>query len=356
MGRDDILRVQRTDATRLRHVVPVDALPPTQRWILQEGLSAGGVTRCRGTTASLRNIATTRRDLDTVPVALHDRSAGESGTGAPPADAEWREWLGAWKDRLRKTAGTLAASALNAESGRHDGVDRLCADVDAFVAALDDGHAALVRELGRSRRLEADVTETRAALATALVDLAGTRAGERHARHLALHDGLTALPNRRYFREKLAEVLAQRRQEKPPIAVLYLDLDGFKPINDAHGHDIGDKLLQIVAARLSRTVRAGDMVSRIGGDEFACLIEGTLDRHRLAQLADKLYEAVSAPLRIGRLELVVRPSIGIAVCPADGDTAERLIESADAAMYRAKRTGAGHAFVHGDASHQGAPP
>ncbi len=351
MGRDDILREPPADATRLRRVVPVDALPPASRWIPQEGLSASGVTRARGATAAVRSIVTTRRRLDKVPVALRDQSAGPPGTGTPPADADWGEWLGVWKARLIQTAGNVTASAASTESGRHEGVERLCAAVQAFVAALDGGHAVLIRELSQSGRLEADVVEARAALAVALVDLAGTRAGERHARHLALHDALTALPNRRYFREKLTAALAQRPHDQPPVAVLYLDLDGFKPINDAHGHDVGDKLLQIVAARLSRTVRAGDMVSRIGGDEFACLIAGTLDRHRLTQLADKLYEAVSAPLRIGRLELVVRPSIGIAVCPSDGDTAERLIESADAAMYRAKRTGAGHAFMQGDVSH-----
>jgi diguanylate cyclase len=227
--------------------------------------------------------------------------------------------------------------------------DQIRADAADFVAALDEGHAVLVRELQRTRRLEAEVVAARAALAEALVDLAGTRAGERHARYLALHDGLTALPNRRYFGEQLTAALAQRGQEGGPLAVLYLDLDGFKPINDAHGHDIGDKLLQIVAARLSRTVRAGDMVSRLGGDEFACLIAGVADRVQLAHLAEKLFEAVSAPLGIGALELVVRPSIGIAVYPSDGTTAERLIESADTAMYRAKRTGAGHAFVDGDA-------
>lgn len=353
MGRGDILRGQHADATRLRRVVPVDALPTVQRWIRQGTMSAGGVTPGRGTTATLRGLAKTPRLVGMSPVASHDPISGAPDAAAAPTppEADWGEWLGAWKARLLQTAGSLAASATSTESGRHRGVDRFCADIQALVAALDGGHEALLRELSRSRRLEADVTEARAALATALVDLAGTRAGERHARHLAMHDVLTSLPNRRYFRERLTEALAHRRPEKPSVAVLYLDLDGFKPINDAHGHDIGDKLLQIIAARLSRTVRSGDMVSRLGGDEFACLVEGALDRGQVAQLAHKLYVAVSAPLRIGSLELVVRPSIGIAMCPSDGTTAAGLIEIADAAMYRAKRTGAGHAFMHGDAGH-----
>jgi len=278
----------------------------------------------------------THQALDVVSVAA---------PGQP--DSDWSRWLDLWKARLLQTAGRPPLPAMAQQGAWSPRTDQIRADAADFVAALDEGHAALVRELQRTRRLEAELVAARAALAEALVDLAGTRAGERHARYLALHDGLTALPNRRYFREQLTAALAQRGQDGGPLAVLYLDLDGFKPINDAHGHDIGDKLLQIVAARLSRTVRSGDMVSRIGGDEFACLIEGVANRGQLAHLADKLFEAVSAPLGIGELELVVRPSIGIALYPSDGTTAERLIESADTAMYRAKRAGAGHAFVEG---------
>jgi diguanylate cyclase len=272
--------------------------------------------------------------------ATHPLAAGQPGT-------DWSRWLETWKARLVRTAVYPSAPAM-ADPGTTDAAtDRLRADVAEFVAALDEGQAALVRELQRTSRLEAEVAAVRAALAAALVDLAGTQAGERHARHLAMHDGLTSLPNRRHFRETLAATVSRRAEDDTPLAVLYLDLDAFKPINDAHGHDIGDKLLQIVAARLSRTVRAGDLVSRIGGDEFACLIEGVADRAQLAHLAVKLFDAVSAPLGIGVLELAVRPSIGIAVYPSDGATAERLIESADIAMYRAKRTGMGHAFVQG---------
>ena len=175
-------------------------------------------------------------------------------------------------------------------------------------------------------------------------ELAGTRDGERRARHLALHDGLTSLPNRRFFRERLDHALSQVAPQRPAIAVLYLDLDGFKPINDAHGHATGDELLKIVAARLARAVRAGDMVGRLGGDEFACLLADSLNREQLTQLANKLVDAVSAPLQVGPLKLTVRPSIGIAICPTDGITAEALLNSADAAMYRAKRHNCGFAF------------
>jgi diguanylate cyclase (GGDEF)-like protein len=213
------------------------------------------------------------------------------------------------------------------------------------MVALDQLRTALAHELGRCQQLELAVFDAQTALAQLRVDLAGTRAGERRARHLAMHDGLTSLPNRSFFRQQLGLALAHLEPRRPAFAVLYLDLDGFKPINDTHGHTIGDELLRIVAARLSQAVRAEDMVSRVGGDEFACLMADLRDREQLSRLAVKLVDAVSAPLMIGRLKLSVRPSIGIAVCPNDGTTADALLEKADAAMYRAKRHRTGYAFV-----------
>jgi diguanylate cyclase (GGDEF)-like protein len=106
---------------------------------------------------------------------------------------------------------------------------------------------------------------------------------------------------------------------------LYLDLDGFKLINDLHGHDAGDELLRIVGARLARVVRSGDMVNRLSGDEFACLLVDMPDREPLRRLACKLFESVSAPLKIGRLKVSMRPSIGIATCPRDGTSADPLL-------------------------------
>lgn len=345
MGRDDLRNGARGDAAQGKRVVLAEPHPAPSRWGLPRGPSANGVGQDRQAPGALHSIAMTHQAGDVAPIAT--QAAPFAAHGQP--DNDWSRWLDLWKARLLHTAGRPPLPAMAQHGVRTTRTDQIRADAADFVAALDEGHAALVRELQRTRRLEAEVVAARAALAEALVDLAGTRAGERHARHLALHDGLTALPNRRYFGEKLTAALAHRGHDGIPLAVLYLDLDGFKPINDTHGHDIGDKLLQIVAARLSRTVRTGDMVSRLGGDEFACLIEGVANRGQLTHLADKLFEAVSAPLGIGELELVVRPSIGIAVTPSDGMTAERLIESADSAMYRAKRTGAGHAFVDGGA-------
>ncbi len=168
--------------------------------------------------------------------------------------------------------------------------------------------------------------------------------GERRQYHHAQHDALTTLPNRSHFRNLLRQALLKTERERPSLALLYLDLDSFKPINDQHGHDVGDSMLRIVATRLTRAIRAGDCVGRMGSDEFVCLLGGVEDRQQLSHLACKLFDAVSEPLQIGKLQLTVRPSIGIAVCPTDGGTADTLLKRADAAMARAKRAQSGYAF------------
>ena len=171
------------------------------------------------------------------------------------------------------------------------------------------------------------------------------------------HDRLTALPNRHGFSDVLDRALLKTDTQnktdaqKPRLALLVLALDGFKPINAQHGHLVGDHMLRIVATRLARAVRAGDCVGRTGGDDFACLLGGIQDRQQLSHLACKLFDAVSAPLKIGRLQLTVRPSIGIAICPTDGATADVLLRRADAAMGRAKRAQSGYAFFERGAEH-----
>jgi diguanylate cyclase (GGDEF)-like protein len=126
--------------------------------------------------------------------------------------------------------------------------------------------------------------------------------------------------------------------------VFYLDLDGFKALNDLYGHDTGDALLRTVARRLSHALRAEDLLSRLAGDEYGCLISGVSSRVRLQEMAATLFHAVSAPFKIGTLELTVRPSIGIAVYPGDGSTTDELMRAADGAMYMAKRQKSSYAF------------
>ena len=255
---------------------------------------------------------------------------------------DWDDLLSAVKARLRLTVGQPLAGTR--EPHGHRTAEQVRAAVLDCVAALDQLQATLTHELCHCQHLELEVFDVQAALAQARAELVGTQAGERRARHLALHDGLTSLPNRGYFRQRLDDALAHAEPQRRALAVLYLDLDGFKPINDTHGHAAGDDLLRIIAARLARAMRAEDMVSRLGGDEFACLLSDLPSRERLCQLACKLFDAVSTPVQIGALKLSVRPSIGIATCPADGATAEVLLKSADTAMYHAKREQIGYAF------------
>jgi diguanylate cyclase (GGDEF)-like protein len=203
--------------------------------------------------------------------------------------------------------------------------------------------AALECELRRRQQLERAVAHGEAALVAARLELAGTRARERQVRHESLHDSLTSLPNRRYFRAHLEHQLAAARAGAP-LALLYLDLDAFKPINDAQGHGAGDEVLRIVAARLAHAVRAEDLMSRIGGDEFACVVTNRLGRGQLEEFARKLHATVAAPMAVGGDTLRVLPSIGIAVTPGDGLSADELIRSADTAMFRAKRQRTGIAF------------
>lgn len=255
---------------------------------------------------------------------------------------DWDDLLCAITARLRMTVGEPLAE--RPESQEPDTVSRVRACVLECVEALDQLHTAQKQELSRHQRLELEVFDARTALAQARAELVGIQAQERFARHLARHDSLTSLPNRSFFRERLDHVLSHAEPERQALAVLYLDLDGFKPINDAYGHSIGDELLKIVAARLNQAVRAEDMVSRLGGDEFACLLSDLSSREQLSHMACKLFDAVSAPVKIGQLTLTVRPSIGMAMCHDDGATAEDLIRNADVAMYRAKRQKSGYAF------------
>jgi diguanylate cyclase (GGDEF)-like protein len=194
-------------------------------------------------------------------------------------------------------------------------------------------------------RLVREIVSLRRTLARMREELRGARELEQSARYMALHDDLTALPNRRFFRERLERALADGREDPPVLAVIYLDLDGFKAINDTHGHDTGDRLLNLVATRITHAMRAEDLISRLGGDEFGCLVSGVSHRDRLQQIAATLFEAISRSFTIGALVLDVRPSIGIAMCPGDGHRADALLQKADAAMYCAKRARSTWAFA-----------
>ncbi|MBI5536498.1 MAG: GGDEF domain-containing protein [Deltaproteobacteria bacterium] len=168
-------------------------------------------------------------------------------------------------------------------------------------------------------------------------------------RHASLHDPLTGLPNRALFNDRLEHGLAQARRHGWTLAVMFVDLDDFKQINDRHGHEAGDGVLRSIAERLRQSTRSDDTVSRHGGDEFLYLLLEVKREEDIAAVAEKLSKTIQATCDVvvagAMTRLSVKASIGISVFPKDGTTAEQLIGRADEAMYVAKRSGAGHAFA-----------
>ena len=158
-------------------------------------------------------------------------------------------------------------------------------------------------------------------------------------RHMAQHDSLTNIPNRALFSDRLKQELARAKRQSGRFAMLFLDLDHFKPINDNFGHDVGDQVLQQVARRIQDGVRAADTVGRIGGDEFVVLLAQLGEGDVILDLAEKLQVVLRQPFLVAGHELVISCGIGVAVYPEDGDDAAALTKGADEAMYRAKEAG-----------------
>lgn len=180
-------------------------------------------------------------------------------------------------------------------------------------------------------------------------ELAAAHAHEKSAREAAFHDPLTALPNRMLFNDRLEHGLSQAKRHGRTLAVMFIDLDGFKTINDTHGHPAGDSVLQTVAGRLVAMTRVDDTVSRHGGDEFLYLLLELNTPADAAAVAKKIVVELGRPCEVNAngapLSLSVGCSIGIAMFPGDGATPDELVKSADRAMYRAKRERTGHAFA-----------
>jgi diguanylate cyclase (GGDEF)-like protein len=178
-----------------------------------------------------------------------------------------------------------------------------------------------------------------------------------HLQLTMLHDldrRRITLPSRSVFLERLARTLAE--PEAPHRALLYIGLDDFSAINRDHGQCVGDELLRVVAVRLARSVRAEDVVVRLQGHEFACLLGDLPRREQLSDLACKLFLVLSTPLDLGHLRLSVRPSLGIALWPADGSTVDALLRNANAAKERAKREATGYAFFNESSDLSAYPP
>jgi diguanylate cyclase (GGDEF)-like protein/PAS domain S-box-containing protein len=171
------------------------------------------------------------------------------------------------------------------------------------------------------------------------VDLTDRRDAEREIRHLALHDPLTGLPNRRLLADRLTHALARATRNHTALAVLFIDLDNFKAINDRHGHTCGDEVLQAVADRLAQMARDGDTVARTGGDEFVVVVEDLVHGEDALAIAERVRKVLAAPISVGEHQFAVTGSVGMAIGPGSGIDVEHLLDVADTAMYRAKHEG-----------------
>jgi diguanylate cyclase (GGDEF)-like protein/PAS domain S-box-containing protein len=187
----------------------------------------------------------------------------------------------------------------------------------------------------------------------AIVDITERRKAEARIAHMAHHDGLTNLPNREFYQQRLKQALEQGGSENRRVAVLCIDLDLFKNVNDSFGHPTGDRLLQAVADRLKAEVRGGNLAARLGGDEFAVILSGAVSPNEASDLAARLIQVLSEPYDIDDQELVIGASVGIALSPGDGASSEELMKNADMALYRAKEDGGGvHRFFEQEMDRQ----
>jgi diguanylate cyclase (GGDEF)-like protein len=215
-------------------------------------------------------------------------------------------------------------------------------EVEYIVAkAADDLHQVnteLANEVAERLLIQNELSGIKNDLADVRDDLSKSQAKEEELREVALHDALTGLPNRLLFEERLNHGLIQAKRHGWKLAVLFMDIDNFKNINDSYGHDLGDKVLLTVADRLQAATREEDTVSRWGGDEFMCLLSEVKEEADVTRLAELIVKRISKAFKFKGTVLSIKVSIGIAIYPADGETADILFKNADTAMYKAKGT------------------
>jgi len=230
--------------------------------------------------------------------------------------------------------GNLVSSVQNA-IGKTEAVE---VKIQGAADQLSSVNSSLEHEIEERHIIEAQLAES-------------TKLGQ-DALHASLHDPLTGLPNRALFNDRLEHGLAQARRHGYPLAILFLDLDDFKAINDTHGHEAGDHVLRTIASRLKENTRDDDTVCRHGGDEFVYVLMEIRDERDINLIAQKIFSAVQQPIVIavssGTLSFNIKPSIGISIFPKHGATGAELIDSADRAMYKAKRNKAGVLFAELD--------
>jgi diguanylate cyclase len=215
-------------------------------------------------------------------------------------------------------------------------------DVEHKVAGAADGlqqaNIDLAKEVTERVVIETELADTKSDLAEVRDDLSKSQAKEKETRRSSLQDALTGLPNRVSFEQDLDRGLRQAKRHGWGLAVLFIDIDKFKSINDSYGHRLGDRVLLMMADRLKQFLRDADTVSRWGGDEFVCLLLEVKQEADVTRLAEKMANRIAEACEFDGTVLSIRASIGIAIYPADGETADTLFKNADTAMFKAKGT------------------
>jgi len=327
------------------------------------GYAATIIENARARAENARARAAAMERAAELAVVLHDLAASEESL----ATAQQLVHLGSWERDLVSGAmrwsdeayrllgyapGTVVPTSARYRAAIHP------EDRDDVIAALDEtatrgtpssvvyrvaGPDGALRMVRTEARLERDETGAPRRLVGAALDVTERHAMEEALRHQVLYDALTDLPNRTLLHDRLAQAILAATRHGRPLALLLLDLDRFKDVNDTLGHQAGDLLLQGVAERLSQAMRAVDTVARLGGDEFAVLLAATDDTGAL-RAARKLLDALEAPIAVEGQPLHVGASVGIALCPAHGSDAQTLLRRADVALYVAKRARGGFAL------------
>lgn len=257
-----------------------------------------------------------------------------------------------WNPGAERMLGYGAAEVLGRNTGFLIPEDRVHEIAERRAVTFSGQRAAAhetVRLAKDGRRIDVSVSASPmrdaagevAGVALIYRDISESKEAEEKIRYLAHYDGLTGLPNRALFYDRLGQGVALARREQHAVALLYLDLDDFKAVNDTFGHDVGDELLKAVAERMISRLRESDTIARVGGDEFIAILPKIADRQACELVATSLLDAFSPPflLRGAQREAIIRASIGIAVYPSDAEDMESLVKAADSAMYAAKRAG-----------------
>lgn len=235
-------------------------------------------------------------------------------------------------------ATTLSADQALQDSLVVEATVQECADdLDQVTATLGQGIADI-------KQVEVALTRSRAALVQAETALLSAQEDERRAALRALHDPATGLPNRILFEDRLAQAISLAERQGWMLAVMFLDLDGFKSVNDDHGHAAGDLVLRQIADRLAQHARDEDTVCRTGGDEFLYLLVNPRNSGDVERKAASVLGDIAQSIEVEGRGLVIRASIGIALYPGDGMSPDQLVRNADTAMYRAKTGAHGYAL------------